>query len=339
MKRFRLTALAAVLTLAMTTLSASAATEGQASQSAIDFWTPELIAEAIPRDLVLDRGGAAYLAMPDGTYVPYGGKAPVVGPPDGRGPGNGGGGGDDSVKNAEWTAGGVVQTASGRILFQMGSSLFVCSGTSVTDGVTGRSVILTAAHCVYDDVAKAFAINVLFIPNQAGTTGSGTDTNCANDPYGCLEPTIGVVDVNWTTRTFPDNIPWDYAFYVDTGTDGATGTTTLPIDFSAPTLGDYTHALGYSYSDDPNFMYCAQDVGTIGEDNYWLSSCGLSGGSSGGPWVQPMDLATGSGPVISVNSWGYRGGRPGMAGPLLAGTSAEALFDAAKVATGSTIVP
>ena len=57
--------------------------------------------------------------------------------------------------------------------------------------------ILTAAHCVYDDVNKAFARNVLFIPDQAGTTGAGTDQDCSNDPVGCWEPSHGVVDVDW----------------------------------------------------------------------------------------------------------------------------------------------
>lgn len=41
------------------------------------------------------------------------------------------------------------------------------------------------------------------------------------------------------------------------------------------------------------------------------------------PWLQPVD--GGSGPVISVNSWGYTG-YPGMAGPILWGSSAECLL-------------
>ncbi|OOZ35399.1 hypothetical protein BOW51_11385 [Solemya velesiana gill symbiont] len=90
----------------------------------------------------------------------------------------------------------------------------------------------------------------------------------------------------------------------------------------------FTHALGYSYSDDPNFMYCAEDMTTeeaasINYTNWWLPSCGLSGGSSGGPRVQPMDTETGSGPVISVNSWGYTSS-PGMAGPKLTSGSSTA---------------
>jgi len=274
----------------------------------------------------------------------------------GSGGSGGGGGSGHVVTNAGWANGGAVQTAAGRIYFQMPSnpkhkrwSGYVCSGTVATDSTTGRSVIITAAHCVYDDANKAFARNVLFIPDQDGTTGSGTDTNCSNDPMGCWVPAFGVVDTNWTTRTFPDNIPWDYAYYVvsDSGAHSGTAASSdvldaaagsLAVSFLAPyvddgdpsaTSVDFTHALGYSYSEDPNFMYCAEDMTTEGAANWWLASCDLSGGSSGGPWVQPMDEGTGSGPIISVNSWGYTTSS-GMAGPLLVGTSAECVFTIAR---------
>jgi hypothetical protein len=263
------------------------------------------------------------------------------------GGGGGGGGGGSTVTNAQWTGGGTVQTALGRIYFEMPSNsrqtrwtAYVCSGTAVTDTRTDASVILTAAHCVYDDVYKAFARNVLFIPNQSGTTGAGTDTNCSNDPIGCWAPTYGVVDQDWTTRTFPDNIAWDYAYYVVPTTGAHTGASapsesleaaagTLGISFSTPSTGStaVTHALGYSYSEDPKLMYCAEGMGTEGSVNWWLSQCGLSGGSSGGAWMQPVN--GGNGPVISLNSWGYTN-QPGMAGPKLSGTSASCVFEAAQ---------
>ena len=108
----------------------------------------------------------------------------------------------------------------------------------------------------------------------------------------------------------------------------------------APTLGGMTHALGYSYSEDPNFMYCAEALGTEGADNWWLSQCGLSGGSSGGPWLQPV--SAGAGPIVSVNSWGYTN-QPGMAGPKLSGSSAGCLFDKAKTTsttmTSTSVTP
>lgn len=294
-----------------------------------------------------DKGGNTAVSDP----VPF-----IV---DTAGGGGDSGGGDNTgsggtVTNAAWSNGGDVQTAAGRIYFEMPSNAkrkgpwngYVCSGSVVEDGTSGRSLILTAGHCVYDDANKAFARNVLFIPNQDGTTGNGTDLNCNNDPLGCWTPSFGVVDQNWTTRTFPDNIPWDYAFYVvsDNGAHSGTEASSdildqtvgaLPISFEPPAVdvtssADFTHALGYSYSDDPNFMYCAEDM--MSEEAYfdwWLPSCGLSGGASGGPWVQPMDTGTGSGPVISVNSWGYTNS-PGMAGPKLVDTSAECIYFSAK---------
>ncbi len=277
------------------------------------------------------------------------------------------GGGDpgsgDTITNAAWSDGGEIQSAAGRIYFEMPAnkkrkgpwSGYVCSGTVVQDGTSGRSIVLTAAHCIYDDINKAFARNVLFIPDQAGTSGSATDLNCDNDPLGCWLPSFGVVDRDWTTRTFPDNIAWDYAFYVvddsgaHAGTDSAgtvldSATAPQPLSFSVPFTNDgvpgadsidFTHALGYSYSADPNFMYCAEDMTENGQYNWWLASCGLSGGASGGPWIQPMDTAAGSGPVISVNSWGYTT-EPGMAGPKLIG-STECLFTMAKSTAWSAV--
>jgi hypothetical protein len=442
----------------------------------VEYWTKQRIADAMPRDLVIDHRGLGYLRKPDGTFSPYGHQIAVDTAPQQvtpfakpSGPGGGGedstpplvsnmnpgpgeiigvshtfsatvtdasgvksvsfviqypngtttqsfsasmeantdtwsttlqgftdgdwswrvtakdaagrggnsttsetinfsvntagsgsgstssSGGTDTISNAAWTAGGAVQTAAGRIYFEMPANSkrkspwngYVCSGTVIDDATANRSVILTAAHCVYDDVNKAFARNVLFIPDQADTSGSGTDLNCNNDPLGCWTPAFGVVDSNWTNATFPDNIPWDYAYYVveDSGAHAGPGSTsaldvaagTLPVSFQEPYIDDgepggtsidFTHALGYSYSEDPNLMYCAEDMTTEGAYNWWLASCGLSGGSSGGPWTQPMDTSLGTGPVISVNSWGYTTS-PGMAGPKLSGSSAACLLTTA----------
>jgi len=266
---------------------------------------------------------------------------------------------NDTVTNSVWSTEDSIKSAAGRIYFEMpGNSTrtlwygYVCSGTVVTDNVSGRSVIMTAAHCVYDDSNKSFARNVLFIPNQAAS-GTKTDLNCSNDIMGCWVPSMGVVDNNWAIRTFPNNIAWDYAYYAvdDVGAhqgvtassdvlDSAAGS--LPVSFATvnyndDTGADYTHALGYSYSNDPNFMYCAEGMTTNGAVNWWLPSCGLSGGASGGPWIQPLN--SGSGPIISVNSWGYTSS-PGMAGPKLVGTSASCIFSAAtsrSLTTPSTI--
>ena len=348
-RRFRILVVLTALTMAVAT--ASAGTPVVVNQTPIPG--PDDFAAAIPRDLVIDHRGLGYLQLPNGTLRPYGHgiaaeKRPIVPNAPGGIPGRpGGGGGGNVISNAEWTFGGTVHDAAGRILFQLEDGWYVCSGTVVTEAASGRSIVLTAAHCIYDDVAKAFAQTAIFIPGQDDGGQDGTDWNCSNDPRGCWILDYGVVDINWTTRTFPDNIAWDYGFYVvsDTGTHSSSNpydalldsvdldaAATMAIDFSAPEVGNAAHALGYSYNVDPEFMYCTESLGTEGSVNYWLGSCDLSGGSSGGPWVQPMNESSGSGPIISVNSWGYTT-RSGMAGPRLHDNSANLLFDHAKTAS------
>ena len=202
-----------------------------------------------------------------------------------------------------------MQTAAGRIYFEMPDTKtqrtwagYVCSGTVVPDSRTGQSVILTAAHCVYDDVNKAFARNVLFIPNQAATpapaptpTAPTTRSAAGRRPSASSTPTGPRARSRTTSRgTTPTTS-------CPTGPTAAPGPAdslesaagTLTADFTAPDVdlagtADRTTALGYSYSDDPDFMYCAEDMTTEGTDNWWLPNCGLSGGASGGPWVQPL---------------------------------------------------
>jgi hypothetical protein len=348
-----------LLSTALATTVTAQAKPSAKAQATLDYWTADRIAAAQPRDLFIDHRGLGYTKNNKGKFVPYGlnkEKFVPMAKPDGVGGGKPGGndGGGDTVGNAGWTLGGDVQNAVGRILFRLGTAGgYVCSGTVVTDGTSGRSIIQTAAHCVYDDANGNFANDVIFIPNQDATTGSGTNSNCNDDILGCWVTSFGVVEQNWTNFVFPDNIPWDYAYYVvdDNGSHQGNGTggaldgavNPISIQFSAPNFDDgqdgkasldFTHGLGYSYSDDPNFMYCADDMTENGVDNWWIPACDLSGGSSGGPWIQPMNESAGTGPLISVNSWGYtRKNLKGMAGPKLSGTTAQCVFNAAKSAS------
>lgn len=337
------------------------------------FWTSKRISSAQPRDLVVDHRGLGYLRGKGGKLIPYGHSNPALPEPQapgGNGGGKGGGGnvggrpgggdtgdtGFENVKNAQWPHDeSTVQTAAGRILFVMGGDYYVCSGTLINDGNPGndRSIVLTAAHCVYDDLNKAFAESATFIPNQAGTTGSGTDLDCSNDPYSCWVADFGVVSDAWSAAEWPANIPSDYGYYAlgtnteyvsSDGQDKSLDQVLVPMDVSFATvdLNIYTRALGYSYSDDPNFMYCGEPVTGSSYDGLLLPNCALSGGASGGPWSQNEIADLGAGPVISVNSYGPSRGKKYMGGPRLDNNDAECLFDSAKSAQpGSTtnIVP
>ena len=327
------------------------------------FWTSKRLAAAQPRDLVIDHRGMAYLKGKSGKLSPYGHSNPALPEPyarggnGGGGPGGGkpgGGGGDtgdtgfENIKNAQWGNGGNVQLAAGRIFFVMDGSGYVCSGTLINDGETtsNRSIVLTAAHCVYDDIKKAFAEAAIFIPNQAGTSGTGTDADCGNDPLGCWVADFGVVSADWRAAIFPDNIPSDYGYYaMGTNYDPnyfSNDGRLVPMDkvieipmevsFAPATLTVYTRALGYSYSDDPNFMYCGEPVTGSSYDGLLLPNCGMSGGASGGPWSQSNELDLGTGPLISVNSYGPSRGKKYMGGPRLDNNDAECLFNKAKSA-------
>lgn len=367
---------AAVGVIALAALPTAHAQAPQASDRAKEvaatkaFWTKERINAAQPRDFVIDERGYAYLIGRGGKLEPYGHSKPATPEPRAKG-GNGGGGkpggggsdptdpgtgdptGFQDVKNAAWANGGTVQTAAGRIFFIMDGGGYVCSGTLIDDGEkqSDRSVVLTAAHCVYDDVNKAFAESAIFIPNQAATSGSGTDTDCGNDPYGCWVVDFGVVSKDWDASTFPANIPSDYAFYAlgvnqsdaavwsGEGKDVAMDKVITPmqVSFEPVSLGDYTRALGYSYKDDPNFMYCGEPVYGSSYDGYLLPNCGMSGGASGGPWSQSQAADLGTGPITSVNSYGPSRGKPYMGGPKLYGTDAECLFDLARSAPADRV--
>lgn len=91
----------------------------------------------------------------------------------------------ENVRNEDWTFGGKVQDAVGRIFFSIGESNYFCTGTVVTSGYSDRTIILTAAHCVFNIDTGAFIENVLFIPNQDGTTNTGSDTDCVGFHFCC----------------------------------------------------------------------------------------------------------------------------------------------------------
>ncbi len=305
------------------------------------------MAAAVPRDISTDAHGHWYIRGRDGALHAYGANgfpAPIAtkGKPGGSGTG--------TIANAVWSKGGAVETATGRLYFSMAGGDWVCSGTTVTNlnPNPAVSLILTAAHCVYDDANKAFATNVMFIPDLAAS-GTATSGTCLGDyVFGCWKPSYGVVSGDWTRATWPSNIPYDYGIYVvsNTGAHAGGGAFTgaldalgaLPITWDTDTVtgGMLTDAIGYTYKYDPQLMYCEQGLqavsGVYGGEPYvnrWLSACRLGGGSSGGPWMAAMPA--GAGPVISLNSWGYQG-RPGMAGPNLQLAEPRCVYDKASTA-------
>lgn len=82
--------------------------------------------------------------------------------------------------------------------------------------------------------------------------------------------------------------------------------------------------------DGTKLVYCS---GNSGKDFLLTKDhglgCNMTGGSSGGPWFQDFNEATGLGTQVSVNSFGYTFLPNRMYGPYL-GNEAKAAYDKAQ---------
>ncbi len=317
-------------------------------QRIIEFWTPERVAQAVPRHFVFDPG--------TGRFSPSKGKP--AGTPGGGG-GGGGGGGDEStvVTGSSWKKGGEIDGASGKVLFAMGSSYYVCSATAIVDPNNNqrsveRSLILTAAHCVFDESTGLFAQNWMFIPDyddsQAPLTTNGSF--CGGTLYGCWTASEMAVHTGYTTAGGFNSTAVKYDFGIVAVGDGGHGNTLLELTvtpqeklFSTVATGDDTYAFGYPAQKKwkgNDLIYCRGQVDTDpiqADATYRLNECKLNGGSSGGPWLASFTGSSGSGIVISLNSYGYNGINA-MHGPIL-NSHTQAVYDAAlNAAAGSNTV-
>jgi V8-like Glu-specific endopeptidase len=297
--RSRLPALVAVAVLVALSLPAiagarSAPSAAEAAHARIlAYWTPERVASAQPREFVRTEVGFA--------------QAPI---PRAR-PGGGGGG-----TGASWTGNGTIELRSGRVLFAMGGSNWICSGSVVNGGASGTSAtVLTAGHCVYDG-ADGWATNWLFIPDF----DDAPTYTCANTVYGCWTATRLGANADFVTGGGfgNDTVHVDYGFAL-VGPGGKAGNVDLDsiggtynLKTTATSLSDTQWAFGYpaakKYKGN-DLVYC---TGSLIDDPYgadtWGMACNMTGGSSGGPWLHgttnPASTTT-PGQASSVNSYGY----------------------------------
>ncbi len=319
------TLLALVLGLATIPISVAPAMARDLDRSGHDrvvsHWTAERLASATPRDFVRDaKRGFRPAARP-------------------------GGGGGGSVTGVSWTKGGQILKASGKVYFEMGTSAYVCSGAVANDGRTGYSLVLTAAHCAYDEAAREFATNWLFIPEF---DGAPTFT-CSSTIHGCWTASALVVHDGYASAGGFNTqaTVHDFAFAV-VGPGGRSGSAQLdatvgsfPIAFSGVSIGDKLYAFGYPAAGKykgKDLTYCAGPIfeDSNNQDLTWGMACGMTGGSSGGPWLSTFSETTGSGTLSSVNSYGYSGVR-NMYGPKF-GSTTQSVHSAADTATGNTVV-
>ncbi len=335
-RRLAAVTVAALLVTVATSISGAAGAAAQPGRSEHDrvvaFWTNARVAHAIPRDFDFDP------------------KLRSFRPSAKPAPGGGGGGVPTTTLGSSWTSGGEVLKTTGKVLFAMGGTYYVCSASVADDTASGRSIILTAGHCAYDETAGAFATNWMFVPDydSAPAPLNTSGSFCATTSLGCWTANALVVAGGYAgAGSFNDQaIVHDYAFAV-VGAGGKSGTAQLdttvgghPIQFSAVSGGTDTYLFGYPAAGKykgKDLVYSRGPLGfdpSAGNATYRVAS-NMTGGSSGGPWFAPF--SAGSGTMISVNSYGYSG-ITAMHGPKL-NAETQTMFNTAASVTGNTIVP
>jgi V8-like Glu-specific endopeptidase len=262
----------------------------------VAYWTPARASAAQPRDFSLDPA--------TGQIVP---KAK---------PGKPG-----STLEPAWTGEGfdTVGATTGKVLFTLGTTNYVCSASVVDDAAAAKSVVVTAGHCAYD-WSTGLAKNWMFIP---GFDPGDSFQGCTTTDYGCWTATS-----LWVNNTFKGAgsfnttaITNDFAFAVmgpsaslstsntESALDSAVGSQPIVFTGNLTTdLGTSTTSLGYPQAapyDGTTLRYCQ---GALGADEYsnvtYRIPCGMTGGSSGGPWYSPLGSEA-KGAVMSVNSYSY----------------------------------
>jgi hypothetical protein len=321
-RRSSLALLAALAFIVVPAVAAPAGAAGGSSQRdrTLAYWTPARMQSAIPRDFVRSAQGFKPVAKP----------------------GSGGG-----VTGASWTKGGAILKASGKVYFKLGTQGYVCSGSVATDHRSGKSLVLTAGHCAYDETNGAFATDWLFIPEY---DTNPTLSNCQTTTYGCWTADALVVHNGFATAGGFNTQATihDFAFAV-VGAGGKSGTAQLDatvgsfgLTTSGISSGQKLYAFGYPAAGKyhgNDLIYCAGNIfpDDLNQDLTWGMPCGMTGGSSGGPWLSSFSESTGSGTLSSLNSYGYSGIK-NMYGPKFNSDTAD-VYSAADSANGNTIVP
>ncbi len=284
--------------------------EGAQSASSA-HWTPERRAAARPM-----RGETA--------------PSPSAGPPreaakggkPGGGSGGDGGGGSNDTLGESWvnnpdTSDDVADT-TGKLFFTTDTNVDSWCTASVVKS-THRNVLVTAGHCVHKkaDPTGDFFTDFLFEP--------AFDDDVAS-PHGAWTVQAIVTPTEWASTNQNDlykQYEYDVAFVVlvaredGLNIEDVVGGQDILFDWDLTASDPYLYSFGYPRNragktvwDGGDLIHCASPAIALPEEfEAPLATgvaCKMQGGSSGGPRLANFDQASGTGSVVSVNSWsGY----------------------------------
>ena len=235
------------------------------------------------------------------SAIPMGSKREARGKP-----GGGGGGGSAVAETA--------QPRFGKVFFSIGRSNYVCSGTATNS--SNGDVVTTAGHCVSD--GGTFVTNFAFVP--AYNNGAA--------PFGTW-----AAETLFTTAQWRNGEDFDYDAGFAVMRENASGQSltgvvgSYPIAFNLPRGGTFK-AYGYPAAKPFNGQTLWSCTGAVVQDTFGGSqdqglACNMTGGSSGGGWINGSSLN-------SVTSFGYTGLKNMLFGPYF-GSVIQAVYASASV--------
>ena len=306
---------------------AQAAAGAAAQAAAVRYWTPAKLAAALR---AADGQAAAVKPAPHPRVrqlvrkAPAGRRRPSLT-------------GSTSGQGISWNRGGAVAAAVGKVFFTLGDQDYVCSGALV--GGKHPDVVLTAAHCVTSGAAPAghrspvtrpdgaaqWATNWIFVPGFRD----------GRMPYGEYTARRFFAVPGWTG---PDGGgEQDDVAFVRVTRYGAAGPAKpppgLPLGFAprqdALPSGP-AYVLGYPAQapyDGQYLEYCAGPAARSGGS--LRTTCAMTAGDSGGPWLAGFSPRAGGGRVVAVSTYKLSSDLRVLYGAVL-GPRARALYEQAQ---------
>lgn len=277
------------------------------------------------RDVVLDVARGPAYPRP---------KPETPGKPD-KNPDDGTDTGGTTVTGAPWPdtgSGDPIDDLIGKVLFTLGANDYVCSASTIAPTSGSAWVVMTAGHCAWDDSAGR-ASNWVFVPDYETVLRFGCDVD---GDTSCHKAASLHPHAAWMNPG--DDYMNDVAFAQMVGfRPMQADVSQLPVLHMSTAIGSEVTALGYpaakKYSGS-DLIHCLGDAvaGPSPYDENPALACDMTGGSSGGPWYSDTD-GDGVLEATSLNSFGLRGYRGYMFGPVFNIGAADALAAASAVSS------
>lgn len=255
----------------------------------VDFWTADRMQAAKEPTFTVPPAGpntGRSASVPTGPPVVVSAQSPDVGSPTSR----------------VLRANGRQVLTNGRVFWACGNGLSSCSASVIPS--SSGDLIVTAAHCVFDTNTLRWLTNCnwIFVPGYVNGTA----------PYGQWAAREAAVLNAWA-RFSPD-YNYDVAFVALSRLNSrrisqVTGTQQLGFNQARNQL---SYSFGYPVNLERGevLQFCsgvpaASRYTAGGYRGQGLSNCLMTGGCSGGPWLQRFNVSTGIGITYSVNSFTY----------------------------------